>query len=269
MTKGYIFDYGGTLDTGGNHWGKVIWHAYERCRVPVTEQQFREAYVYAERTLGRNPIIQPDFTFRQTLEEKLRLQLEFLNDELNEELRMKNEEFATAPPTSAAAGKSTSAAANSCVPLVASEQSSSASFFILHSSLLSDLYAHTQAETARSREVLLRLKARYPMVLVSNFYGNVGVVLREFGLDGIFQSIVESAVVGVRKPDPRIFTLGVEALGLKPEEVTVVGDSMDKDIIPAKKAGCQTVWFKGEGWTDEPVDESQADKVITRLDEVV
>ncbi len=223
MTKGYIFDYGGTLDTGGNHWGKVIWHAYERCRVPVTEQQFREAYVYAERTLGRNPIIQPDFTFRQTLEEKLRLQLEFLNEE----------------------------------------------FFILHSSLLSDLYAHTQAETARSREVLLRLKARYPMVLVSNFYGNVGVVLREFGLDGIFQSIVESAVVGVRKPDPRIFTLGVEALGLKPEEVTVVGDSIDKDIIPAKKAGCQTVWFKGEGWTDEPVDESQADKVITRLDEVV
>jgi putative hydrolase of the HAD superfamily len=248
MTKGYIFDYGGTLDTGGNHWGKVIWHAYERCRVPVTEQQFREAYVYAERTLGRNPIIQPDFTFRQTLEEKLRLQLEFLNDELNEELRMKNEEFATAPPTSAAANSS---------------------FFILHSSLLSDLYAHTQAETARSREVLLRLKARYPMVLVSNFYGNVGVVLREFGLDGIFQSIVESAVVGVRKPDPRIFTLGVEALGLKPEEVTVVGDSIDKDIIPAKKAGCQTVWFKGEGWTDEPVDESQADKVITRLDEVV
>jgi len=222
MIKGYIFDYGGTLDTGGNHWGKVIWHAYERQHVPVTEQQFREAYVYAERTLGKNPIIQPDFTFRQTLEKKLQLQLEFLNSSL----------------------------------------------FTFHSSLLSDLYAHTKAETARSREVLMALKARYPMVLVSNFYGNVEVVLREFGLDGIFQSIVESAVVGVRKPDPRIFTLGVEALGLKAEEVVVVGDSMDKDIIPAKKAGCRTVWFKGEGWTDDAVDESQADKVITKLDEL-
>ncbi len=244
MTKGYIFDYGGTLDTGGNHWGKVIWHAYERCGVPVTEQQFREAYVCAERTLGKNPIIQPDFTFRQTLEKKLQLQLEFLD----EELRMKNEEFATALPTSAAANSS---------------------LFTLHSSLLSDLYARTKAETARSREVLLTLKGRYPMVLVSNFYGNVGVVLREFGFDGIFQSIVESAVVGVRKPDPRIFTLGVEALGLKPEEVVVVGDSMDKDIIPARKAGCQTVWFKGEGWTDETVDESQADRVITSLSEIL
>ena len=221
MTKGYIFDYGGTLDTGGNHWGKVIWHAYERQQVPVTEQQFREAYVYAERTLGRNPIIQPDFTFRRTLEEKLRLQLQFL------------------------------------------------SHFSFLERLLADLYERTQAETQRSREVLLWLKDRYPLVLVSNFYGNIGVVLREFGLDGIFQSIVESAVVGVRKPDPRIFTLGVEALGLKPEEVVVVGDSMDKDIIPAKKAGCQTVWFKGEGWTGEAVDESAADRVITSLGELV
>ena len=55
MTKGYIFDYGGTLDTGGQHWGKVIWHAYERQQVPVSEALFREAYVHAERTLGRNP----------------------------------------------------------------------------------------------------------------------------------------------------------------------------------------------------------------------
>ena len=59
MVKGYIFDYGGTLDTCGNHWGKVLWHAYERQQVPVSEEQFREAYVYAERTLGRNPIVLP------------------------------------------------------------------------------------------------------------------------------------------------------------------------------------------------------------------
>ena len=81
MIKGYIFDYGGTLDTGGHHWGKVIWHAYERQQVPVSEAQFREAYVHGERTLGKNPIIQPDFTFRQTLEKKLQLQLEFLHQE--------------------------------------------------------------------------------------------------------------------------------------------------------------------------------------------
>jgi putative hydrolase of the HAD superfamily len=76
-------------------------------------------------------------------------------------------------------------------------------------------------------------------------------------------------VVGVRKPDPRIFTLGVEALGLRPDEVIVVGDSMDKDIIPARQAGCHTVWFQGEGWTDDPVDATQADQVITSLTEIL
>ena len=49
----------------------------------------------------------------------------------------------------------------------------------------------------------------------------------------------------------------------------MVGDSMDKDIVPASKAGCYTIWFQGEGWTDDPVDASQADKVITRLNEIL
>ena len=221
MIKGFIFDYGGTLDTGGQHWGKVIWHAYERQQVPVSEEQFREAYVHAERTLGKNPIIKPDFTFKRTLEEKIRIELEFLG--LSE----------------------------------------------YQQTVVSDLYAITCEETARSREVLLQLKQSYPMVLVSNFYGNIATVLKEFSLDGIFDTIIESAVVGVRKPDPRIFTLGVEALGLNPDEVVVVGDSMDKDIIPAGMAGCHTVWFKGEGWTNDPVDESAADYVITALNQII
>ena len=221
MIKGYIFDYGGTLDTGGHHWGKVIWHAYERQQVPVSEAQFRDAYVHGERTLGKNPIIQSDFTFRQTLEKKLQLQLEFLHQE----------------------------------------------YYL--SPLLDDLYSRTQAETRKSREVLLRLKEQYPMVLVSNFYGNIQTVLGEFGLDGVFSQIIESAVVGVRKPDPRIFSLGVEALGQKPDEVVVVGDSIDKDIVPARQAGCHTVWFRGEGWTDDPVDESLPDRIITDLRELL
>ena len=227
MVKGYIFDYGGTLDTGGQHWGKVIWHAYEHLQVPVSETDFRDAYVHAERTLGKNPIIQPDFTFYKTLETKIRLQLEYLQTSY-------------------------------ITPLTS---------YILP--LTSHLYEATAAETSKSREVLLSLKKQYPMVLVSNFYGNIATVLKEFKLDGIFDTIIESAVVGVRKPDPQIFTLGVEALGMQPDEVVVVGDSMDKDIIPASKAGCHTVWFKGEGWTNDPVDESPAGKVITDLTQLL
>jgi putative hydrolase of the HAD superfamily len=63
--------------------------------------------------------------------------------------------------------------------------------------------------------------------------------------------------------------LGVEALGLQPDEVTVVGDSMAKDIIPAKAAGCQTIWLRGEQWTDDAVDLSAADRVIDDLSELI
>ena len=220
-----IFDYGGTLDTGGQHWGQVFWHAYERHHLPVTEAQFREAYVHAERMLGRNPIIRPDFTFRQTLEKKLQLQLEFLE--------LENEEY--------------------------------------RETILEDLYGRTVDQTSKSRKVLQALKGRgLPLVLVSNFYGNMPVVLREFGFDGFFLQVIESAVVGIRKPDPRIFLLGVEALGLKPEEVMVVGDSLDKDIIPAVEAGCQTVWLRGEGWNarcDERI--KRPVPVIDSLDELL
>lgn len=220
MNKGYIFDYGGTLDTGGQHWGMLLWHAFERHQVPVSESQFRDAYVYAERTLGRNMIIQPTDTFLQTLTKKVQLELTYLN----------NESYTDA--------------------------------------IVSDVYERTKSQTALSRRVLMQMKAS-PMVLVSNFYGNISVVLQEFGLDGIFAEVIESAVVGIRKPDPQIFLLGVDALGMKPEEVTVVGDSLEKDIIPAKRAGCHTVWLKGEGWTNAQDGENQADRVIMTLDELL
>lgn len=220
MNKGYIFDYGGTLDTSGQHWGMLLWHAFERHQVPVSESQFRDAYVYAERTLGRNKIIQPTDTFLQTLKAKVQLELTYLN----------NESYTDA--------------------------------------IVSDVYERTKSQTALSRRVLMQMKAS-PMVLVSNFYGNISVVLQEFGLDGIFAEVIESAVVGIRKPDPQIFLLGVDALGMKPEEVTVVGDSLEKDIIPAKRAGCHAVWLKGEGWTNAQDGENQADRVIMTLDELL
>ena len=84
-------------------------------------------------------------------------------------------------------------------------------------------------------------KIQLPMVLVTNFYGNMHTVLAEFGLDHLFKDVIESAVVGVRKPDPEIFRLGVKALGLEPSETIMIGDSLDKDIIPAQAIGCHTI----------------------------
>lgn len=225
MIKGYIFDYGGTLDTGGCHWGKVLWRAYMRHGVPVTEDRFREAYVYTERLLGRGGMIKPGCTFHETLSIKLRTEMG----------RLAGSGF-----------------------LDAGEDVISR----LHADILEDIYQDVRRMTAYSRGVLTKIKERCPMVLVSNFYGNINTVLAEFGLDGLFEDVIESAAVGIRKPDPRIFRLGTEALGLNPEDVMVVGDSFTNDIIPAAEAGCRTAWLKGEGWTDTAYDEQLPDIII-------
>lgn len=94
-----------------------------------------------------------------------------------------------------------------------------------------------------SKPVLEKLHAQYPMVLVTNFYGNMHTVLAEFGLNHLFKEVVESAVVGVRKPDPEIFRQGVKALGFEPSEILMIGDSLEKDILPAASIGCHIVWL--------------------------
>ena len=96
-----------------------------------------------------------------------------------------------------------------------------------------------------ARPMLEWLHQRYPMMLVSNFYGNIDEVLRAYGIRHLFKGIIESAVVGIRKPNPTLFKLGVDALELQPGEVLVVGDSLKKDILPAESIGCHTLWLKG------------------------
>ena len=116
-----------------------------------------------------------------------------------------------------------------------------------------------------TRPVVKELAKRYRLVLVSNFYGNIQTILKDFGLLDFFDEIIESSVVGVRKPDPAIYRLGVDAMGFAAENVLVVGDSFSKDVVPAKAVGCRVAWLKGEGWGGEVIDESVPDVIITDL----
>ena len=159
-----LFDFGGTLDTAGCHWGKFLWYAYKRNGIPVTEEQFREAYVHAERTLGKQPIIRSHDTFLSMLTSKLKLEFEYLvgcgwlsEDQVEAERMQK---------------------------------------VVVH-----DVYERVKVNIAESRDVLSELKKYYRLGLVTNFYGNMSVVLEEFGLSSYFETVTESAIVGVRKPD--------------------------------------------------------------------
>jgi len=101
----------------------------------------------------------------------------------------------------------------------------------------------SRAGLAESRVLLSRLRQRVALGVVSNFYGNVHRVLEEAELAPLLATIVDSSVVGVRKPDPAIFALAVERLGVEPAEVLYVGDSFEKDIVGAHAAGLRTGWL--------------------------
>lgn len=76
--KGIIFDYGGTLDTGGDHWSEVIADGYRAAGVAVDRAEFREAYVYAERKLAEERHILPAHDFGDMMDIKVAIQLQWL-----------------------------------------------------------------------------------------------------------------------------------------------------------------------------------------------
>ncbi len=225
IVKGIILDYGGTIDTNGIHWAEVIWEQYQKVRVEIDKQLFRETYVHGERTLARVPIVKPCDTFRTLLDKKIAIHQEYLDGKMSREQQK--------------------SIARGCYQKV----------------------LDTMQET---RYVVEQLSKRYPMVLVTNFYGNMPVVLKEFALDKYFIKIVESSVVGLRKPDPALFSLGVEALSLEPQEIMVIGDSYRKDIFPSHTLGCLTAWLKGTGWEAEsPLPDAQPTATISSLAELL
>jgi putative hydrolase of the HAD superfamily len=94
---------------------------------------------------------------------------------------------------------------------------------------------------------LVRLRnAGVPIGVVSNASGQIEACLANQGVCQVgpgagvpVSVVVDSEVVGVMKPDPKIFAPALEVLGLPPERVAYVGDSVRNDVHGALAAGLQ------------------------------
>ena len=53
-----------------------------------------------------------------------------------------------------------------------------------------------------------------------------------------------SAIVGIEKPDIKIFELAIKGLAIDPANSIHIGNRIDTDVIPAKKLGMRTVWVR-------------------------
>jgi putative hydrolase of the HAD superfamily len=87
-----------------------------------------------------------------------------------------------------------------------------------------------------------------PVAIVSNTHGDMAERLEALEICQVgvgphvcVQAIIDSEVVGVSKPDPRIFRMALEALDSVPEAAIHVGDSVFFDVNGAKAAGIEGV----------------------------
>lgn len=93
-----------------------------------------------------------------------------------------------------------------------------------------------------ARSVLETLQNRgYVLGAVSNADGRVVRQLQEVELDGYFATIIDSEVVGVRKPDPEIFRLALKELDLLPQHGCYVGDTYEIDVLGARRVGMMPI----------------------------
>jgi len=128
-------------------------------------------------------------------------------------------------------------------------------------------YSDIQKVTEQNIKIVKQLSGKYILGVVSNFYGNLENVLKELSMYEFFDVIIDSFDVGIEKPNPQIFQLALDRIKTTPDETIVIGDSYDRDICPAKKIGCTTIWLDGKSWT-RPSVTVDADYTIKSLSQI-
>jgi HAD superfamily hydrolase (TIGR01509 family) len=88
------------------------------------------------------------------------------------------------------------------------------------------------------------LRPQYKLGLLSNAWGDLRQAMKErFHFDGLFDDLVISAEVGLAKPDPRIFQLAVERLGVQPAEAIFIDDVL-ANAEAAQGVGLQAIHYQ-------------------------
>ncbi|MGA3174272.1 MAG: HAD family hydrolase [Syntrophorhabdales bacterium] len=218
--RALLFDFGGTIDSDGEHWLDRFFSLYEGEGLAFQRDEIKRAFYEADSACHADAGI-PSLGFRSLVNRHVRFQFDALG-------------FRDAKTQG----------------------------------LLVDRFCDRAEHFFSLRTGLFRcLQDRFRAGVVSNFFGNLEVVLEEAGLAGAFEVVIDSGRVGFSKPDHRIFGLALDRLGLPPGQVIFVGDSYERDMVPSKELGIKTIWLKGPN-PRVPENAPPVDAVITRLAEL-
>ena len=101
----------------------------------------------------------------------------------------------------------------------------------------------------QAEETLIELKQKgFKLGIITNTTisreEDVRKTLQQLRLESYFDFIVTSVDAGCEKPDKRIFSIALQALGIKGDEAAMVGDQVATDIVGGNRVGLITILFK-------------------------
>jgi putative hydrolase of the HAD superfamily len=107
-------------------------------------------------------------------------------------------------------------------------------------------------------ETLAQLKAKgYKIGLISDCSGEIPLIWSSTPLAEFFDVTVFSCTAGIKKPDPRIYRLAFDPLGVKPSDCLYIGDGSSRELTGALKVGMHPVLIRDPG---ESVDAHYIDR---------
>lgn len=122
-----------------------------------------------------------------------------------------------------------------------------------------------------AREAMSALRERrVPLALLTNGSSEFQrQKIDRFDLAPYFEGIFVEEELGFGKPDPRVFELGLEVLGIAAADAWMVGDDLERDIAPAVALGIHTVWVDSQTRGLPPSAPVRPDRVVESLHELL
>ena len=235
--RSIFFDFGGTLDYP-RHWLDRFLTHYRSAGIDVTREQLDLGFDHATRVAYRSMQTVAAYGLVELIDYLVHLQIGFMGRHGSEQVRENLAAVAGGRRLDEVAGWITQS-----------------------------FVAESREGFALSRDVLDALSGRFRMGVVSNFYGNLENILAEADLTRFLDTVADSSRLGIFKPAPGIFLAALKALDARPAEAAMVGDSLSKDCVPARKLGITAIWLRhSEASADDvAASHSQADFTIEAL----
>jgi HAD superfamily hydrolase (TIGR01509 family) len=126
-----------------------------------------------------------------------------------------------------------------------------------------ELLTKVRPETAL---ILEKLEQKYHLGIIANQQKEAIELLKKAGIAKYFHHLKVSHHHGFKKPDPEYFVAVLKETGADPKMSVMIDDNLVRGLLPAKKLGMTTVWFKTN---DYQPNNGESDYIIKNLSELL